>query len=215
MQPLSRRTVLGSAIGGLSVLIHQRIARAALQCAAIGLPQRLTVDCSAGPNLKIFLGNEDLYGLAGVVSMMPVTGDLGSYGYATMFLFPWLKRKLPSATLMTLRAYLPDNTTTTPLWAVGLPPEEQFCRYALRAPWQSFIGFTVDKPVAADKAKLPWYTNVDGIAGNVLGICWTSANMNHPWFAGSRWIPGNEDCNGVYWRARIVEGLRIAAGSAC
>jgi hypothetical protein len=215
MTGLSKRAFLGVSAGGLSALFREDAASAALQCAAIGLPHRLNVDCSSGRNLKLFLQNQEIYGLAGVVSMMSVAGESASYAYGTMFLFPFLKRRIPHEMLPALKAFLPDSSTTTPLRFVGLPPDEQFCRYELRAPWQSFIGFSVDKPVDASKAKQPWYTNVDQIGNGAVGIEWTSQNLNHPWFAGSRWIPAGKECNGMYWRALIIRAVRDASLMAC
>jgi hypothetical protein len=89
-----------------------------------------------------------------------------------------------------------------------LPPDEFFCHYVLQAPWQSFISCTLEMPIAREIGVWPWHSNVD-IDGATIGVRWTSSNLNHPWFAGSRWIPENDD--GQIWRARIIDGVRRAA----
>ena len=95
--------------------------------------------------------------------------------------------------------------TLTP---AGLAPEEYFCRFVLKAPPESFIGFAVDAPVAKYLSRHPWFTNVDDLAqGKSVGIHWTSGNLNPPWFNGSTWIPPATD-NGAYWRSRIIGFLR-------
>ena len=91
---------------------------------------------------------------------------------------------------------------------LGLPPDEFFCHYVLKAPWQSFISCTLDMPIAREIGAWPWHSNVE-IGGATIGIRWTSSNLNHPWFAGSRWIPESDD--GQIWRARIIDGVRRAA----
>ena len=65
----------------------------------------------------------------------------------------------------------------------GLPPDEYFCNYVLKAPSRSFISFSVGAPFSHGAQKRVWHTNVDNIGGRSVGIGWTSSNLNHPWFA--------------------------------
>jgi len=86
----------------------------------------------------------------------------------------------------------------------------------MRAPASYFIGFAADAPLSTADAQLPWFTNVDKLAdGKGVGIDWTSANLNAPWFGGSRAIPASEACYGSAWRKLIVDGLTQASSSAC
>ena len=86
----------------------------------------------------------------------------------------------------------------------------------LQAPWTSFIGFQLDKSYSKYEARLAWFTNVDKLAdGKGVGIDWTSANLNNPWFGGSHWIPNTDACNGKAWREIIIAGLQQASVPAC
>jgi hypothetical protein len=103
---------------------------------------------------------------------------------------------------------------TVPITAAGLPPDEYYCNYLLKAPRQSFIGFSIDSPQPLEAGNQPWRSNVDNVANRSVSIGWTSSNLNHARFDGSHWIPDSEDHDGKYWRARIIEGVRQASAMA-
>jgi len=213
MSNLSRRAFLGVSVGGLSALQGGRAALASFQFDPIGVSERLTVDRSSVLNFALFLQNMDDLGLTGVVTMTPVEGDLGSYAGGSLLLFPFNR----GASGSNRQAFLPGRgaagrlIATVPMTPAGLPPDEYFCNHVLKAPPQSFISFSVGAPLVNGAEKRPWYTNVDDIGNRSVGIGWTSSNLNHPWFAGSRWIPDSGQGNGRYWRARIVAGLHQAS----
>ena len=211
MTGLNRRTFFGVSVGGLSALHGQSAALAALPSDAFGLPWQANADYASALNLKQFLQNKATLGLTGLVSMTPVAGELGSYAQATLLLFPFKH----SAASPDLQAFLPGRSAVEPPIATvamtpgGLPPDEYLCNYVIKLPRQSFISFSVGAPFAHGAEKRPWHSNVDNIGGGTIGIGWTSSNLNHPWFAGSRWIPDRGE--GKYWRARIIEGVRQAS----
>jgi hypothetical protein len=178
------------------------------------------VDCASKRNFHAFRQYPEYLGLAGVVSMTFVRGSYGSYEAGNLFLFPWLKPKGQALKGRTWPAFVPVNATqvvnSSPIPNAALPLDESFCRFRLKAPWASFIGFQVDTPVKKWEARWAWYTNVDSLAdGKGIGITWTSHNLNQPWFAGSRWIPNTDACNGKAWRAVIIAGLNRASIAAC
>jgi hypothetical protein len=215
MNRLSRRAFFGVSVGGMAALHSEGPALAALQSAdALGLPPRMNVEYASALNLRLFLQNKDKFSLTGVVSVRPVTGELGSYRSGSLFLYPFKR----SVSVPDMRAFLPGRSAADPLVAtvpttsLGLSPDEYFCNYVLKAPRQSFISFSVDTPSHHGGQKRPWQSNVDNIGNGSVGIGWTSSNLNHPWFGGSRWIPDDE--NGQFWRARIIEGLRQASALA-
>jgi hypothetical protein len=227
MDNLNRRTFVGMSVAGVSSICMPWAAGAAEtapQCVSGGqpfLPNRLTVSCAARRNFRAFRQNSDYLGLAGVVSMTFVRGRLGSYEAGNLFLFPWLKPK--GKALGQGRAWpavVPTDATlfvnSSPIPDATLPPDEYFCRFVLQSPWTSFIGFQLDKPFSASDARLAWFSNVDKLPdGQGVGIDWTSANLNNPWFGGSHWIPGSDACSGKAWRQVIVEGLHQASVGAC
>jgi hypothetical protein len=200
MSMLSRRAFIGASVGGLSVLRSAGAVSAVLRCEPISPPYRLVFDCSAANNLKLFLQNEDVLGLVGLVCVKPIRG----YAYGAFLLSAWLK---------------PSDRPTKPfpnvLRPIGIPIDEQFCVYGLRAPTSNFIGFLIDRPVSGTTEQLPWYSNVDNIMGGSVSIDWVSINLNQPWFAGSRWIPDDKTCDGMYWRALVIDALRRAAAMPC
>jgi hypothetical protein len=181
----------------------------------------LTVDCASKRNFQLFRQNADYLGLAGVVSMTFVRGRIGSYQAGNLFLFPWLKPK--GAALgagKVWNAVVPTHATAfnaaSPVPGSTLPQDEFFCRVLLQAPWKYFIGFAADVPFSKADAQRPWFANVDKLAdGKGVGIDWTSANLNDPWFGGSRAIPDTEACYGSAWRKLIVDGLNQASVGAC
>jgi hypothetical protein len=225
MGNFSRRAFVEMSLGGVaaSCLASPALA-AAPQCVTGGmpgfLPNSLTVDCASMRNFRTFRQYPDYLGLAGVVSMTFVRGSKGSYPAGSLFLFPWLKKKGQALTGKTWPAMVPINATqvvnSSPIPNAALPLDESFLRFKLQAPWASFIGFQVDTPVKTWEARWAWFTNVDKLAdGKGIGITWTSANLNHPWFGGNRWIPNTDACNGKAWRAVIIAGLNRASIAAC
>jgi hypothetical protein len=174
-------------------------------------PEGVNVAYAGALNLRFFLQSKNTLGLTGLFSMRPVEGELGNYASGALFLFPF---KL-SAASPDMPAFLPGAGAAHPLIATvamtpgGLPPDEYFCNYVLKAPSRSFVSFSVGVPLVRGAQKRAWHTNLDNIGGSSIGVGWTSSNLNHRWFAGSRWIPDRGE--GKYWRARIVEGLRQVA----
>jgi hypothetical protein len=223
MDSLSRRTFVGMSVASVSAICLPQVAAAAeppAQCVSSGLPflpNRLTVSCASRRNFRAFRQYSDYLGLAGVVSMTFVRGKLGSYEAGNLFLFPWVK---PKGKGRTWPAAVPTDATlfvnSSPIPNAALPVDESFCRFKLQAPWASFIGFQVDTPFETWEARRAWYTNIHKLAdGEGIGICWTSANLNDPWFGGSHWIPDSETCSGKAWRKLIVDGLNQASVAAC
>ena len=221
MTEFSRRKIVGMTVGGLSALCLPRSVIAAPQCVASGasvvLPAKLTVDCASKRNFQTFRQYPDLVGLAGAVSMSAVRGKLGTYPAANLFLFPWIK---PAGRNKGLSAVAPATATmyvsAAPIPDATLPVDEYFCRLVLQAPPASFIGFQVDSLLTGADATRDWFTNVEKLAdGAGVGIDWTSPNLNHPWFGGSRWIPATDTCDGPTWRKLIADGLQQASVPAC
>jgi hypothetical protein len=207
---LSRRKFFGVSVGGLSALNAPCTALAAVHGGAIDLTPRANIDYASALNLIRFLQNTDTRGLVGLFSMNSIEGELGSYAAGTLILFPFKH----TASSPEFSAFLPGSSAAAPLIATlamtpgGLPPDDYFCSYVLKAPRENFISFSAGAPFVRGAQKWPWHTNLDNIAGSSIGIGWTSSNFNHPWFAGSRWIPDSGD--GKYWRTRIIDGIRQA-----
>jgi hypothetical protein len=223
MAEISRRVVLGGSLGAVAALQWPRLTFAQTSCVTgplpAFLPNRLTVDCASRQNFRLFRDNATYLGLAGVVSMSFVSGGLGSYQAGNLFLFPWVKPR-SAGQGRTWKASAPINATkvlqASPIPNAALPLDEYFCRLVLKAPWTSFIGFLVDQPYSKTDARLAWFGNVDKLAdGKGVGIDWTSSNLNHPWFGGSRFIPGTDACNGRAWRQLIANGLNDASTGLC
>jgi hypothetical protein len=223
MSDLSRRAFVEMSLGGAAACLSPALA-AAQQCVTGGmpafLPNVLTVDCASMRNFRTFRQYPDYLGLAGVVSMTFVRGHYGSYPAGDLFLFPWVKKKGQKLKGRTWPALLPIDGTqvvnSSPIPNAALPLDEAFCRFRLEAPPASFIGFQVDTPVKKWEARWAWYTNVDKLAdGKGVGIGWTSANLNAPWFGGSQWIPNTDACNGKAWRKLVIAGLNHASVPAC
>jgi hypothetical protein len=171
------------------------------------------VEVSNALNLRLFLKNTDAVGLAGVMSMRAVEGEFGKYSAATLVLFPF-KRKAPAADMP---AFLPGASAADPpraavaMTSLGFSPDEFLCRYVLKAALENFIGFELGARFAPGFNNRPWRSNI-AVGNAVVGARWSSANLNHRWFAGSHWIPDND--HGEAWRGRIVDGLRRAAAIA-
>jgi hypothetical protein len=222
MSGFDRRAFLGIAVGAVSMLRHP-LSASAQSCAPAGvggfLPQYLTVDCASRRNFQIFRKNSDYLGLSGVVSMSSVRGKYGSYDAGSMFLFPWLKPKgnsrHASGTLLPLNSHSVQYMSAGPIPDATLPLDEYFCNYRLQAPPKMFIGFQVDVPHSKLEARFDWFSNAKLADGKGVGIDWTSSNLNHPWFGGSRFIPNKDTCNGAAWRKRIEAGLMQASRARC
>jgi len=167
-------------------------------------------DLANALNLRLFLQDQPAFGLVGVMTLRPAKSELGRYPAAALFLFPFKH----NASTAGAPAFLPGTSAknhllqTVTMPATGLSPDEYFCLFVLKAPWHNFIGFTMGAAIEQGMDKWPWHSNVL-IGGDTVGFRWTSSNLNHPWFKGSRWIPDNEI--GEVWRARIIDGVRRAA----
>jgi hypothetical protein len=181
----------------------------------------LTVDCASKRNFQLFRQNSGYLGLSGVVSMTAVRGKIGSYQAGNLFLFPWLKPKgIALGPTKVWNAVVPTSATAfraaSPVPNATLPQDEYFCDRVLQAAPAMFIGFSTDVPYSPLEAKIGLYTNVERLAdGKPVGIDWTSSNLNHSWFGGSRNIPATDACNGAAWRKLIVAGLNSASTNVC
>lgn len=215
MMDLSRRRFVGASVGGATVLCIPPAVAGACEdyVTGAGLAQppsgRLTVDNASIRNLAVFRQNPDELGLAGVVSIEPVSGRLGEFPSGNMFLFPWVKRAgqgraWPAAAPVSLTQF----EAARPIPDATLPLDEYYLHFVLQAPLASFIGFQVDKAYVGDDARRDWFSNVDKLG---IGIDWTSHNLNNAWFGGSNWIPSSYAYNGQPWRQRIVDALRQAS----
>lgn len=156
-------------------------------------------------------------GLVGVVSMVNAGG---SFEPGTLFLYPWLKPAGRSLLASNLRPALPIaadvSAAGTFIPDASLPPDRYLCSALLQLPWQAFIGFTVDVPSKAEPVSSAWRTHVPKLGdGAAVAIDWTSANLNSPWFNGSRVIPDDATCRGGGWRRLIASALVDATTSVC
>jgi hypothetical protein len=221
MTVFGRRAFLGMSVGAVSMLRHPLTAAAQTPACVPGgmaqfLPQRLNVDCASRRNFQLFRKNTGDVGLVGVVSMSFVRGKYGSYDAGSMMVFPWLK---PKAKTTALPAVVPVDRvqflSSGPIPDATLPLDEYFCSSRLQAPNAMFIGFAVDVPYSKSDGRLDWFSNAKLADGNSVGIDWTSSNLNHRWFGGSRFIPNEGTCNGAAWRKLIVEGLMQASTGLC
>jgi hypothetical protein len=222
MSGIGRRAFLGMSIGAVSMLRHPVSAVAQTPACVPGgmapfLPVRLNVDCASRKNFQLFRKNTDDVGLAGVVSMSFARGKYGSYDAGSMIVFPWLKPK--GQNRAALPAVMPVNSlqfmSSSPIPDGTLPVDEYFCKFRLQVPTATFIGFQVDVPYSQLEGRFDWFTNVKLADGKGVGIDWTSSNLNHPWFGGSRFIPNKDTCNGPAWRKLIVDGLMQASTALC
>ena len=221
MGGLDRRAFLGISVGAVSMLRYPQTAAAQTPACVPGgmaqfLPVRLNVDCASQRNFQLFRKNTDYVGLAGVVSMTFVRGKSRSYEAGSMFVFPWVK---PKGQDRSFAAVLPVNSTQVissgPIPNATLPLDEYLCNFRLQAPSAMFIGFEVDVPYSRLEGRFDWFSNVKLADGKDVGIDWTSSNLNHPWFGGSRFIPNKDACNGPAWRKLIVDGLTQASTALC
>lgn len=225
MRAMSKREFVGASLATLATALLPHPASAQTACISGPLqafvPNALTVDCASRANFKLFRQNSEYLGLAGAVSMTMVRGRYGTFEAGNLFLFPWLKPKGAALGASRVwRSVMPIDKTRTiarapiPNWR--LPLDEYFLRLILEAPHASFIGVRVDVPFGINDARRPWFTNTETLPdGKAAGIAWTSSNLNHPWFGGSRWIPNTNTCYGNAWRKLIVEGVRLASTQTC
>jgi hypothetical protein len=222
MNGLGRRAFLSMSVGAVSMLRHPLSAAAQTPACVPGgmaqfLPVRLIVDCASRRNFQLFRKNTDDVGLAGIVSMSFVRGRYGSYDAGSMMVFPWSKPKgkngaaLPAVVPVNSIQFMPSG----PIPDATLPLDEYFCNYRLQAPPAMFIGFQVDVPYSQLEARFDWFSNARLADGKSVGIDWTSSNLNHSWFGGSRFIPNKDTCNGPAWRKLIVDGLMQASTGLC
>jgi hypothetical protein len=210
MKTPSRREFLATSAGCIYSIHGASAALADLQVAATEAPVSLRISLANALNFRLFAQNRGTLGLSAVMAMRPVDGRLGSYPASSLFLFPFNRDAASTRELALLPG--PDDASplvkTAAMTTLGLPPDEFFCHYVLKAPWQGFIGCTLDAPIAREIGMSPWHSNVE-MGGTTIGIRWTSSNLNHAWFAGSRWIPESDD--GQIWRGLIIDGVRRAA----
>lgn len=210
MDTPSRRTFLAISAGTLCVFHGQRAAFASARSDWLSLSASARLNLANVLNLRLFFNNKDAFGLAGLMTVRQVEGELGRYPDASLLLFPFKQKNSSAET----QAFLPGPDAASPIIPTaamdtqGLPPDEYFCHYVLKAPPENFIGFELGTPLPSSTDKWPWQSNVQ-IGNDTVVFRWTSSNLNHPWFAGSRWIPDNE--HGEVWRARIIAGVRRAA----
>lgn len=206
----NRRTFLPIFAAGLCSLGCTGRALALSRTDAAVLPDAASRELANILNVRLFLKNKNAFGLAGVMTMRPVESELGRYPAAALFLFPFKR----IASSIDAPAFLPDSSAakhlreTVVMPAAGLSPDEYLCHFVLKAPWHNFVGFTVGAAIEHGMDKWPWHSNVT-IGNDTVGFHWTSSNLNHPWFAGSRWIPDNEQ--GMACRSRIIEDVGRAA----
>jgi hypothetical protein len=212
---------MGASVGALAAIHIPEVAQAAAPaCVTGGLPEfvpnSLTIDCASQRNFQLFKNYTPYLGLAGVVSMTFVTGQLGSYSAGSLMLFPWLKPKGQALGPRNWGAATPGKASpAAPIPDATLPLDEYLCRIVLDAPWSTFIGFTVDVPYKPSDVNA-WCSNAGKLAdGSTIGIDWTSNNLNRPWFGGSPWIPNSDACHGNAWRKLIVAGINQASVAAC
>ena len=146
-----------------------------------------------------------------------VRGKFGSYDAGSMIVFPWLKPK--GQNRAALSAVVPVNRVqfmpsgpipTRPCRSMNI-----FAIIACRRRQAMFIGFQVDVPYSPLEGRFDWFSNAKLADGKSVGIDWTSSNLNHPWFGGSRCIPNKDTCNGPAWRKLIVDGLMQASTGLC
>ena len=225
MSTLDRRAFLFASVGALSATTGIANAAPTQQCSSPLLPRavvpnRLLVDCATRRNFQLFRANPDYVGLTGLVSLNVVQGKLGTYPAGTMMIFP---RLTPNGVALGEGRAWPSYITTgnnvlTQVDAIRmltLPADDYFCRIVLKAPWTNFIGFSVDVASVLQPNQV-WATSVDKLAdGKGVNIDWSSANLNAPWFGGSRWIPESRQCQGNAWRTVIIDGLSQASVGAC
>jgi hypothetical protein len=213
MNIVNRRVFLAAASVGLCTMHGYRPAQASSLAYGNQTPPSPQAALANALNFSTFVQNKEKLALIAVIAMRAVDGKVGRYPASSLFLFPFNLhnfRVSDAAFLLGSDSAKPLNATV-PMATSGLPPDEFFCHYVIQAPPQSFISCEVGAPIAQNDSRGPWHGNVM-IAGETIGFRWTSSNLNHPWFGGSRWIPERGDGNP--WRDRFVDGVRHAAALA-
>jgi len=214
MDKLNRRSFLAISAASVSVLPGMGTAFASTGLELISRPRSAPFELSNALNLRLFLRDRTALGLAGLMSMEPAESGFERYPAATLLLFPFKRHVDGSAQ----PAFLPGQggqdhpVATVAMTTLGLPPDEFLCHYVLNAPRQSFIGFELGAALSRSADKQPWHNNI-ALGDDTIAVHWTSSNLNHPWFAGSRWIPDND--HGNAWRSLIINGVRRAAAMFC
>lgn len=214
MDKLNRRSFLAISAASVGVVPGMGTAFASTGPELIGRPHSASFELSNALNLRLFLRDRTAVGLAGLMSMEPAEGVFERYPAVTLLLFPF--KRHPDGPAQP--AFLPGRggmdrpITSVAMTTLGLPPDEFFCHYVLNAPRQSFIGFELGAALSAGADKRPWHNNI-ALGDDTIAVHWTSSNLNHPWFAGSRWIPDND--HGNAWRSLIIDGVRRAAAMFC
>ena len=204
MRVLDRRAFLGASIGGLSALGSPIAAFAAVFSEASFADVRAALDFASARNLATFLQHTDTLALTGLLGMRAVEG----YPARGLFLFPFKLRASDADATAFLPAHSRTPGATIAMTPGGLPPDEYFCNYVLGQPRESFISFSLGQPFGNGAQNYPWQGNLK-LHGTTVGIGWTSSNLNHPWFAGSRWIPDHGE--GASWRAHVIAELHRLA----
>jgi hypothetical protein len=211
MNTVNRRAFLATAAVGLCTTPGTSLLQALQQIHGRQIPQSPHLAFANALNFSSFAQNKEKLALSAVMAMRPVACKVGSYPFGSLFLFPFSQC---NSEVSSAAAFLPGSDAGSPLIAtapmatLGLPLDEFFCHYVIQAPPQSFVSCEVGGPIAQNDSRGPWHGNAM-IAGEAIGFRWTSSNMNHPWFGGSRWIPGSADGNS--WRDRFIDGVRHAA----
>jgi hypothetical protein len=214
MNIVNRRAFLATASVGLCTMHGYRLAQASSPAYGKQTPPPPQIALANALNFSSFAQNREKLALSAVMATRPVVCKVGSYPSGTLFLFPF---NSSNAQASNAAAFLPGSDTASPLVATapmatrGLPPDEFFCHYVIQAPPQSFVSCEVGVPIAQNDSRGPWHGNAM-IAGETIGFRWTSSNMNHPWFGGSRWIPESGDGNS--WRDHFIDGVGHAAALA-
>lgn len=204
MSELDRRAFLAASVGALSAFGSPTAAIASVSSAASFANARARLDRASGHNLAIFLQRTDTLSLTGLLGMRSV----GGYPARGLFLLAFKLRASDADTAALLPARNGAPVATNAMTAGGLPPDEYACNYVLGLPRENFISFSLGRPFGNGAQNHPWQGNIE-LRGTTAGICWTSSNLNHPWFAGSRWIPDRGE--GAHWRAYVIAELRRLA----
>jgi hypothetical protein len=211
MNIVNRRAFLATTSVGLCTMHGYRLAQASSAAYGNQPPPPAQIALANALNFSSFAQNKEKLALSAMMAMRPVVCKVGSCPSGSLFLFPFNSGNSQASSAA---AFLPGSGTvsrliaTAPMATRGLPPDEYFCHYVIQASPQSFISCEVGAPIAQNESRGPWHGNIM-IAGETIGFRWTSSNLNHPWFGGSRWIPDNDDGN--VWRNRFIEGVRQAA----
>jgi hypothetical protein len=221
MNTVNRRAFLGASLGAASSLWLGGTARA-LTCVTSGLPAflpaQLTIDCASKFNFRLFRKNTKYMGLACVVNQTYVRNKFGAFEAGNLFLFPWLKPAGVAQTGKVWGSLMPVSLTQSmarePIKGSALPLDEYFCQVIMGIAPNQFIGCLIDVPYSSLEARFAWFDNPKLADGSPAGFDWHSSNLNNVWFGGSRMIPDDTTCNGVYWRKLIVNAVSSGSTAA-